>query len=125
MFGVVLWSDPNQNRAVIWCEDHGELAFLKGDEPDAAPSPELDPGDLVQFDMHQDRYIRLASNVKLVASVEYPTLARDLTRANDSAGKLAPEINAAAKQTVEAKIIAFKPKPEMHRHRKQQAQQAI
>ena len=30
MFGVVLWADPVDRKAVIWCEDHGDLAYFKG-----------------------------------------------------------------------------------------------
>ncbi len=28
MYGVILWSDQEAQRAVIWCEDHGKLAYL-------------------------------------------------------------------------------------------------
>ena len=30
MLGVVLWSDSSENNAVIWCEDHGDLAYFDG-----------------------------------------------------------------------------------------------
>lgn len=81
MFGVVLWSDNAQNRAVIWCEDHGNLAFFKGDLADGLSGQDIDPGDLVQFDLTEERQMRLASNPRLVAADEYPTLAQDLRRA--------------------------------------------
>lgn len=28
MFGVVLWSNGVSGKAVIWCEDQGDLAFM-------------------------------------------------------------------------------------------------
>ena len=28
MYGVVLWIDKNAQKAVIWCEDHGNLAYF-------------------------------------------------------------------------------------------------
>ena len=28
MYGVILWSDQKAQRAVIWCEDHGKLAYF-------------------------------------------------------------------------------------------------
>ena len=28
MYGVILWSDQTAQRAVIWCEDHGKLAYF-------------------------------------------------------------------------------------------------
>lgn len=28
MYGVILWSDEITQKAVIWCEDHGRLAYF-------------------------------------------------------------------------------------------------
>lgn len=28
MLGIVLWSDPVRKKAIIWCNDHGDLAFV-------------------------------------------------------------------------------------------------
>ncbi|MEO3414227.1 hypothetical protein AAFO92_06185 [Roseovarius sp. CAU 1744] len=104
MFGVVLWSDQVRNRAVIWCEDHGDLAFFNGDGSAGIENAEMEPGDLVQFDVRADRNMRLASKPRLVSSDEYPTLARDLKQA----GKL-PEAAATA-DAASSKIVAFEPK---------------
>lgn len=30
MLGIIIWSDPEAHKAVIWCEDHGDLAFANG-----------------------------------------------------------------------------------------------
>jgi len=30
MDGIVLWSDPGTHTAVIWCSDHGDLAYACG-----------------------------------------------------------------------------------------------
>ena len=32
MIGVVLWSNEDRQKAVIWCEDHQALAYLDGTE---------------------------------------------------------------------------------------------
>ncbi len=32
MMGVVLWSDQQVGKAVIWCEDQGKLAYVTGDQ---------------------------------------------------------------------------------------------
>ncbi len=125
MFGVVLWSDPNQKRAVIWCEDHGDLAFFNGDGVDPTQALVMDPGDLVQFDLCEDRHIRLASNAKLVASEEYPTLANDLKNANDGADHAVPLPKITAQKTGKAKIIAFERKPTLAARPGQRARQAI
>jgi len=71
MYGVVLWSDRNRKSAVIWCEDHRNLAFIRED----ASSARLQPGDLVEFDLHEENDIRLALGPRLVAPEQYPSLA--------------------------------------------------
>jgi hypothetical protein len=81
MYGVVLWSDSRQNRAVIWCEDHGDLAYYEGNAPEGGQFPELDPGDLVRFEVREGRRMRTVSNPHVVAGDQYPTLAGDLARA--------------------------------------------
>ena len=32
MNGVIIWSEHVSKRAIIWCEDHGRLAFFKAEE---------------------------------------------------------------------------------------------
>lgn len=32
MLGVVLWADIDDRKAVIWCEDHGNLAYYTAAE---------------------------------------------------------------------------------------------
>ncbi|GHF59258.1 hypothetical protein [Seohaeicola zhoushanensis] len=65
MFGVVLWSDKRERHAVIWCEDHGELAFCLQDDQQIGVN--LDAGDWIQFDLATVRHQRVASNPRLVA----------------------------------------------------------
>lgn len=79
MFGVVLWSDTQDQKAVIWCEDHGDLAFYR--QPEGAGDILLDAGDWVQFDMTMDRHLRFAHNPKLVSEGVYPDLADTLSAA--------------------------------------------
>jgi hypothetical protein len=78
MFGVVLWSDRREKKAVIWCEDHGDLAFYRQAE-ETGPVP-LDAGDWVQFDMTTDSNLRFAHNPRLVAEGVYAGLAEVLGR---------------------------------------------
>lgn len=107
MFGVVLWSDQIRKRAVIWCEDHGDLAFFSGDDETAMDGAAMEPGDLVQFDVRSERHMRLASNPKLVATDEYPTLANDLMKAGNV---MDAQINPQERQS-SGKIVVFDPKP--------------
>ena len=79
MFGVVLWSDVRDQKAVIWCEDHGDLAFYRNDSE--ACEIEMDAGDWVQFDMKMDKNQRKAHNPRLVCEGVYPDLADSLCAA--------------------------------------------
>ena len=66
MIGVVLWSDPREGKAVIWCEDHGELAFYRRGDGPACVSIGIDAGDLVSFDVETVRDLRFAHNPQVV-----------------------------------------------------------
>lgn len=79
MFGVVLWSDTQENKAVIWCEDHGDLAFYRQpDQGDQGEDVMLDAGDWVQFDVTMERHMRYAHNPRLVAEGVFSDLAESL-----------------------------------------------
>lgn len=73
MFGVVLWSDEQDEKAVIWCEDHGDLAFYSNTGSNLHVG--LDAGDWVQFDMTMEHHQRFAHNPRLVCEGVYPDLA--------------------------------------------------
>ena len=79
MFGVVLWSDEQEQKAVIWCEDHGDLAFYRN--TDGSREISMDAGDWVQFDMTMERRQRFAHNPKLVHEGVYPDIADALSAA--------------------------------------------
>lgn len=66
MIGVVLWSHPQERKAVIWCEDHGELAFYNCDASSGCKEPVLDAGDLIAFDVNTHQSCRVALNPKLL-----------------------------------------------------------
>lgn len=79
MFGVVLWSDEQDQKAVIWCEDHGDLAFYRNSSDTC--EIEMDAGDWVQFDIKMDKNQRKAHNPRLVCEGVYPELADSLCAA--------------------------------------------
>lgn len=66
MIGVILWSDPSDRKAVIWCEDQGDLAFFNAPDSSLDANAFFDAGDVVQFDMEFDCSIRKASNPQLL-----------------------------------------------------------
>lgn len=85
MYGVVLWCDESEQKAVIWCEDHGDLAFYSGGDQSVLEGPALDAGDLIQFDVRQEAHMRLARNPQLVVEDQFPTIAERLGKASGAA----------------------------------------
>ncbi|WP_158968013.1 hypothetical protein [Chachezhania sediminis] len=73
MLGVVLWRDTSDEKALIWCEDHGDLAVCsrKGEATELS----LHVGDCVQFDLALDCNVRLAQNPRVVQPQMYPDIA--------------------------------------------------
>ncbi|EBA09050.1 hypothetical protein [Sagittula stellata] len=84
MYGVVLWADASDTKAVIWCEDHGNLAYYTAAEEHIHEGPTLDAGDLIQFELCECADFRRADNPKRVGQGYAPELARNLRgRASD------------------------------------------
>ncbi len=70
MNGVVLWHDNKGDTAVIWCEDHADLAYFSTESEAAAlgsSALELAAGDLVIFDEVQVGLQRRAQNLRRLA----------------------------------------------------------
>lgn len=89
MCGVVLWSSPDEGRAVIWCEDHGKLAFYaEARSPrvacDMHGGVPLDAGDLVEFDVEDRENQRRAHNPRLLVADHAPCIAADLRGSADA-----------------------------------------
>jgi hypothetical protein len=106
MLGVVLWCDPAERKAVIWCEDHGDLAFYSDADTDADDAVRMDAGDLVQFDLTVSRRMRLAHNPRLVSEGLYSGLADSLT---GQGGAVDPSRVPTFLPRESAQIIPFKP----------------
>lgn len=85
MYGVVLWSDQDEQKAVIWCEDHGDLAFYGGSASSLFDGPALDAGDLVHFQVLEGAKMRLARNPELVSEQHAPAIAERLKAATEPA----------------------------------------
>lgn len=101
MYGAVLWSDQCTNRALIWCEDHGNLAFFDGAPDDVCAA--FEEGDLVTFKVRDGRGMRLAFEVEMVAADEYPSLAEGLRG-------ISSDHSAQSLETPERKILPFRNK---------------
>ena len=94
MFGVVLWSDSKDGKAVIWCEDQGELALFEASEVPAEINAQFGAGDMVQFDISVEQRLRRASNARLIVEQAYSGLPEKL---HQNAHKKREEITGVAK----------------------------
>ncbi|NSY37077.1 hypothetical protein GKC28_02205 [Leisingera sp. ANG59] len=77
MIGVILWSDAPLTKAVIWCDDQGDLAFYTNKA--GTECAELNPGDWVEFDVTLSGNIRVAENLAIVLEQGSPGLADRLS----------------------------------------------
>jgi hypothetical protein len=116
MFGVVLWSDQAAGKAVIWCEDHGDLAFYSSAAHTGADGgltgTDLDAGDLVEFEVQDERDLRLATNPQVISERLYSGLAERLSGAQ-SGPALADAADSAGIITLHqgsARIVPFRPR---------------
>jgi hypothetical protein len=87
MYGVVLWRDADGTQAVIWCDDHGDLALYRS----ADAEPQLEVGDLVSFRAEQSRRMRLAKDLQLVEQERFPGLPADLKAAGAAQASVRPD----------------------------------
>lgn len=66
MIGVVLWSDVAEQKAVFWCEDHGDLAYYDASVDTTRGASAFCAGDMVEFDLSFEQEIRRAHNACLI-----------------------------------------------------------
>jgi len=92
MIGVILWSDVADQKAVIWCEDHGDLAYLTQDGADMLPDAFVDAGDVVEFDLVTRRNLRLAESVTLIETADASHLVQALKSDDASVQKTGAQI---------------------------------
>jgi len=67
MIGVVLWSKPPRETAIIWCEDNAALAYLQGRENLASGGDWPETGDLVELECETSGTLRYARRVEVVS----------------------------------------------------------
>jgi hypothetical protein len=103
MLGVILWSNAADRKAVIWCEDQGDLAFFTSPDDHIEASDFFDAGDLVQFELEVHASMRRAHNPRLVIEQVGKSLPGALLERTESFGP-----------TWKAKIIPFEPRPDAH-----------
>lgn len=82
MFGVVLWSNDTSRKAVIWCEDQGDLAYMDLADAMSDAKKAIGPGDLLRIELHNDPEVRRVRHARLIETDHAPDLARKLNIAN-------------------------------------------
>ncbi len=113
MVGIVLWAHQSDQKAVFWCEDHGELAYWRGPESSLHDGGDLEVGDLVQFDIHEGGNLRHASNPQRLEEKQFFGLVQSL---RDGAGSAASgDADRQAAVSASGKIVAF---PDLPRREK-------
>lgn len=85
MYGIVLWSGNEGRKAVIWCEDHGDLAFFET-VADPVDGPRLEAGDMVRFRSEAGRRMRLAVDLERVADQRFPEVVDTLKGKSNACG---------------------------------------
>ncbi|MEW2911635.1 hypothetical protein [Leisingera sp. JC11] len=98
MIGVILWSDAPLTKAVIWCDDQGDLAFFT--HKTGADFQDLHPGDWVEFDITLSGNIRIAENLAVLMEQGSPGLADRLCATAGNRGE-------AEVKSPEPKVIPF------------------
>lgn len=102
MCGVVLWSNPADRKAVVWCEDQGNLAYYAAaDHPDCR-GVSLDAGDLIEFELTEERQVRRVTNPTLLVQDHAPQLARQLAQCANTQGT--------AQDDGHSNVVPFKPR---------------
>lgn len=76
MIGVILGADRNLRQAMIWCEDHGDLAYYRW-TADEAPLA-LTKGDCVSFSITIEGSLRIASNLERLGTEQSNDLSAQL-----------------------------------------------
>ncbi|MBU2958171.1 hypothetical protein Q4511_05120 [Paracoccus sp. 1_MG-2023] len=81
MIGVVVWSCASLEKAIIWCEDQDNLAYLKGTTGLAQPIQWPEAGDLVELETEAVGNLRQAFGVTMLSEKSCPELPRMLSEA--------------------------------------------
>jgi len=63
MFGIVLWTNAKTGDALIWCEDHQDLAYLDNAALEASNSPYVQVDDQIMFELDANSSVRKISRI--------------------------------------------------------------
>ena len=111
MFGVVLWCNSKERTAVIWCEDHGDLAVFRQEpgKPLCENTPKV--GDLVRFEVVVEEGVRRIREIELVVEDHAPDLAEALRNTRGVLNRVIGATQETARSTM-GKILPFPAPPQ-------------
>ncbi|PTQ68906.1 hypothetical protein [Celeribacter persicus] len=78
MDGIVLWADPQAHKAVIWCSDHGPLAYATGPETLIGAFDMPEAGTMVYCETHMENGVRICTQLHPIQRFAAPELAEAL-----------------------------------------------
>lgn len=110
MIGVILWKSASNSTAIIWCEDHGKLAYHKADGASASLSL-VEIGDMVQFDLNEIGAMRRAGAMQVLERGAFGNLASQMAAsgvAQNSAfsGEMADIIPLPSREPTQVRAVA-------------------
>lgn len=95
MIGVVVWSNVAKEKAVVWCEDQGSLAYLQGRADLLNTHAWPEPGDLLELETEVIGNLRHARQVSVLSEQGCPELPQ-LLRAAAPADRREPHLRVVA-----------------------------
>ncbi|MBW6417370.1 hypothetical protein [Celeribacter sp. PS-C1] len=78
MDGIVLWSNPDTQKAVIWCSDHADLVYASGAGAMLGSFQMPEPGTMVSFKTRMENGVRICSHLTPLQRHVAPELAQAL-----------------------------------------------
>lgn len=78
MDGIVLWSNPDTQKAVIWCSDHGDLAYATGLDVLLGACSMPETGTMVAFEARYENGVRICHKLRPIQRFVAPEIAHHL-----------------------------------------------
>lgn len=98
MIGVVVWSSETRQKAVIWCEDQGALAYLQGQHALQDDMCWPQSGDMLELETETRGALRCVTMVRMYREQSCPELPEILMGASDGA-KTGPHLRVVVNNT--------------------------
>ncbi|WP_312525916.1 hypothetical protein [Paracoccus sp. (in: a-proteobacteria)] len=100
MIGVIVWSSAAKQKAVVWCEDQGALAYLQGRDNVIGKAGWPEAGDMIALETEVRGELRHAFNVRVIEErkcSDLPSLLRGVGAGGGAGEGQAASTSSAAK----------------------------